>query len=256
MSSPSTACGEAPVGRKDPIQRLVVFLKEYAECLRRWRAGNREVVFPYGTYAMRVFHGARCAQAPPTPRRTRPRRGPTRSPPLPEPRAARAGFLRSRAGNDPGDSGLNAPRTSRTVTRRPARSAKDSARSLQPGSGISPPARSLARQRTARVHSNPGLGFSHRQVAPHRSHPAPRRVSEGVRRVPAPLESRQPRGRLSLRHLRHARVPRSPLRPGSTGPCLTRRWRGPTRSPPLTEPRAARAGFLRSRTRNDPGIPD
>jgi putative transposase len=66
--APNPRVGIADKWRRiEAIQRLVGFLKEYAECLRRWRAGNREVVFPYGTYAMRVFHGARCAQAPPAP---------------------------------------------------------------------------------------------------------------------------------------------------------------------------------------------
>jgi putative transposase len=65
---PNPRVGAADKWRRiEAIQRLVVFLNEYAECWRRWKAGNREVVFPYGTYAMRVFHRARCAQAPPAP---------------------------------------------------------------------------------------------------------------------------------------------------------------------------------------------
>ena len=34
------------------------------EVLARWRAGDRDVVFPAGTYKMRVVHGARCAESP------------------------------------------------------------------------------------------------------------------------------------------------------------------------------------------------
>jgi putative transposase len=65
---PNPRVGAAdPWRRIEAIQRLVGFVKEYAECWRRWRNGNRDVLFPFGTYAMRVFHGARCAQAPPAP---------------------------------------------------------------------------------------------------------------------------------------------------------------------------------------------
>lgn len=66
--APNPRVGIADKWRRiEAIQRLAGFLKEYAECWRHWKAGNREVVFPYGTYAMRVFHKARCAQAPPAP---------------------------------------------------------------------------------------------------------------------------------------------------------------------------------------------
>jgi hypothetical protein len=50
--------------RLEAIRRLKQFIKAYAEALAEWRNGNRNVEFPYGTYAMRVFHGARCATAP------------------------------------------------------------------------------------------------------------------------------------------------------------------------------------------------
>jgi putative transposase len=51
--------------RIEAIQRLVGFMKEYAECWRRWKSGTRDIVFPFGTYAMRVLHRVACAQAPP-----------------------------------------------------------------------------------------------------------------------------------------------------------------------------------------------
>ena len=42
------------------------FVKGHEELRWAWQAGDRDVVFPAGTYAMRVFHGARCAPyAPP-----------------------------------------------------------------------------------------------------------------------------------------------------------------------------------------------
>lgn len=50
--------------RLEAIRRLKHFVKAYAEALAEWRNGNRNVEFPYGTYAMRVLHGARCAAAP------------------------------------------------------------------------------------------------------------------------------------------------------------------------------------------------
>lgn len=33
--------------------------------LARWRDGERDVTFPYGTYWMVHFHGAQCERAPP-----------------------------------------------------------------------------------------------------------------------------------------------------------------------------------------------
>ncbi len=36
---------------------------DYRLALARWRAGDREVVFPAGTYKMRVIHGVHCAEA-------------------------------------------------------------------------------------------------------------------------------------------------------------------------------------------------
>jgi hypothetical protein len=43
---------------------LQSFYLQYREALDRWRAGDHEVVFPFGTYWMRVFHGARCELRP------------------------------------------------------------------------------------------------------------------------------------------------------------------------------------------------
>ena len=43
------------------LRRLKAFWKAYREALRSWRQGWREVVFPAGTYAMRVLHRAACA---------------------------------------------------------------------------------------------------------------------------------------------------------------------------------------------------
>ncbi len=60
------------VAAKDSLlrRRMLAWLKRFVngheESRRAWQAGDRDVVFPAGTYAMRVFHGARCAPyAPP-----------------------------------------------------------------------------------------------------------------------------------------------------------------------------------------------
>lgn len=47
--------------RIELLQRLKVFLTDYAEALRIWREGKVEPVFPAGTYLMRVAHGVACA---------------------------------------------------------------------------------------------------------------------------------------------------------------------------------------------------
>lgn len=48
----------------DAVARLKTFLDEYREAWTRWCAGEHEVVFPYGTWLMRVRFGARCADPP------------------------------------------------------------------------------------------------------------------------------------------------------------------------------------------------
>jgi REP element-mobilizing transposase RayT len=49
--------------RLEVIGRLKDFLVRYREAWRRWRAGARDVVFPCGTYLLRVAHGVSCAAA-------------------------------------------------------------------------------------------------------------------------------------------------------------------------------------------------
>jgi hypothetical protein len=58
---------------------------------------------------------------------------------------------------------------------------------------------------------------------------------------------REEKGRkVPLRHLRHARLPWSRLRPGSACPRLTRSREVPPAAPPRTTSRAARAGSPRA----------
>jgi hypothetical protein len=43
---------------------LVAFREEYRANWLRYRAGERDLVWPYGTYLMRLKHGARVARSP------------------------------------------------------------------------------------------------------------------------------------------------------------------------------------------------
>lgn len=46
------------------VERLMAdraWLDRYDACYQRWRSGDHDVVFPYGTYKLRVQHGARVA---------------------------------------------------------------------------------------------------------------------------------------------------------------------------------------------------
>lgn len=46
--------------RIEALARLTTFLADYRDALRRWTAGARDVVFPAGTYALRVSYGVSC----------------------------------------------------------------------------------------------------------------------------------------------------------------------------------------------------
>jgi len=47
--------------RVQALGDLVEFLAAYRVAFARWRNGVRDVLFPHGTYLMRVLHGASCA---------------------------------------------------------------------------------------------------------------------------------------------------------------------------------------------------
>jgi REP element-mobilizing transposase RayT len=49
--------------RIEALRRLRQFCSDYRDALEKWRAGQRNVTFPPGTYLMRVLHAARCALA-------------------------------------------------------------------------------------------------------------------------------------------------------------------------------------------------
>jgi REP element-mobilizing transposase RayT len=52
-----------PWKRIELLTRLEGFLAAHAEALHAWREGRRDVIFPAGTYHMRVVHLAACAAA-------------------------------------------------------------------------------------------------------------------------------------------------------------------------------------------------
>jgi hypothetical protein len=49
--------------RIEALGRLVSFLADYRTAWREWHQGRRSVIFPAGTYQMRIAHGAACAGA-------------------------------------------------------------------------------------------------------------------------------------------------------------------------------------------------
>ena len=49
--------------RIEVLGRLVEFLRSYRDAWLDWKAGKRNVVFPAGTYQLRVQHGVACAGA-------------------------------------------------------------------------------------------------------------------------------------------------------------------------------------------------
>ncbi|MCB9591126.1 MAG: hypothetical protein H6719_00215, partial [Sandaracinaceae bacterium] len=50
--------------RIEAAKEVVMFRESYRACWRRYRAGERDIVWPYGTYLMRVRHGTRVADPP------------------------------------------------------------------------------------------------------------------------------------------------------------------------------------------------
>ena len=56
--------GGSKWARIEALERLRTFIAGYREAWLQWRAGDRGVVFPCGTYGLRVYAGVCCAQAP------------------------------------------------------------------------------------------------------------------------------------------------------------------------------------------------
>ncbi len=65
--SPRVACRNK-WRRIEYLRRSRTWREEYTKALIQWRRGDREVIFPHGTYLMRVLHGVACAlpRSPPS----------------------------------------------------------------------------------------------------------------------------------------------------------------------------------------------
>jgi len=61
--SPQVA-GQSKWHRIEALQRLKAFVVAYRAAWERWRAGVRRIVFPAGTYALRIHAGVSCEAAP------------------------------------------------------------------------------------------------------------------------------------------------------------------------------------------------
>jgi hypothetical protein len=61
--SPKVACRNKWL-RIERLRANQLWLADYFAAMTRWRSGDRRVVFPAGTYLMRVVHRARCADGP------------------------------------------------------------------------------------------------------------------------------------------------------------------------------------------------
>ncbi|MCB9592829.1 MAG: hypothetical protein H6719_08855 [Sandaracinaceae bacterium] len=62
---PTFATGQGRVAERiEAAKEVVVFRESYRACWKRYRAGERDIVWPYGTYLMRVRHDMRVADPP------------------------------------------------------------------------------------------------------------------------------------------------------------------------------------------------
>jgi putative transposase len=62
--NPTFAAGGDREAAQKAVEELQTFRHEYRQALGRWRQGDREVIFPFGTWWMCVHHGARRAPPP------------------------------------------------------------------------------------------------------------------------------------------------------------------------------------------------
>lgn len=64
LANPRIASKSTPA-RVDAIRRMLAFVQEYRAAWHEWRAGSRDVLFPPGTYALRIYARVACAPAVP-----------------------------------------------------------------------------------------------------------------------------------------------------------------------------------------------
>jgi len=58
--NPTFATGGDPEAAEQAREARAQFVSEYARCKALWRAGDRNVIWPAGTWKMRVLHRCRC----------------------------------------------------------------------------------------------------------------------------------------------------------------------------------------------------
>jgi putative transposase len=61
--SPRVACRDK-WRRIERLQQDQAWLAAYRQAWRAWTAGDRDAIFPYGTYQMRIMHRVRCTSPP------------------------------------------------------------------------------------------------------------------------------------------------------------------------------------------------
>ncbi len=64
VRAPTFAAAGNGEAAKQAVLELRAFRASYREQLDRWKNGERDVVFPHGTWWMRVHHGVRCHPPP------------------------------------------------------------------------------------------------------------------------------------------------------------------------------------------------
>ncbi len=62
--NPTFAAAGDPEVTKAALEKLREFRRAYARALDAWKRGLRDVIFPFGTWWLRVHHGVSCAPAP------------------------------------------------------------------------------------------------------------------------------------------------------------------------------------------------
>ena len=62
--NPRFAAAGHRAAASEAVRRLRAFNAQYDKALAAWTSGKRSVLFPAGTWWMRVWHGARCGPAP------------------------------------------------------------------------------------------------------------------------------------------------------------------------------------------------
>ena len=62
--NPQFAAAGDPDAARNAVERIRAFNAAYDRALARWTSGERDAVFPHGTWWMRVHHGVRCHPPP------------------------------------------------------------------------------------------------------------------------------------------------------------------------------------------------